>query len=194
LIARSIRQRVTLAESEARATHQALHDPLTGLANRSLLFDRLNHALARAERARSRVGVLFLDLDDFKTINDSLGHSAGDELLTEVAHRLTLVLRGSDVAARLGGDEFVVACEDLVDSEEICSVADRVLAELQREVQVGGRGITVSASIGVAVSRPGSSADDLLRDADAAMYRAKDSGKGHWETVDGRSRGRSTSR
>ncbi len=191
LIARSIRQHVILADSEARATHQALHDPLTGLANRSLLYDRLTHALVRAERAGCSVGVLFLDMDNFKTINDSLGHTGGDELLIEVAQRLTLALRGSDLAARLGGDEFVLACEDLMVPEEICSVAERVLTELQREVRVNGKIITVSASIGAAVSRPGSSVDDLLRDADAAMYRAKNSGKGHWEMTEGRSQGRS---
>lgn len=182
LTARSIRRPiVALATSQVRLTHQALYDSLTGIANRSLLYERLTHALTRAERARTKVGVLFLDLDNFKAINDSLGHIAGDELLVEVARRLTGVLRGNDLAARLGGDEFVVACEDLADPQDMPLVAERVLGELSKEVWLRGRNVVVSASIGVAVSRPGSGADDLVRDADAAMYRAKRLGKGRWE-------------
>lgn len=180
--ARSIRGPIVeLAASQARLSRQALHDSLTGLANRSLLYDRLTHALAHAERARTKVGVIFLDLDNFKTINDSLGHVAGDELLVEVARRLAGVLRGSDLAARLGGDEFVVACEDLTDPQDLPLVAERVLGELNREVRLRGHKVVVSASMGVAVSRPGSSPDDLVRAADTAMYRAKRLGKGRWE-------------
>jgi diguanylate cyclase (GGDEF)-like protein len=184
-ITRSIRRPLNdLAHAEARLTHQALHDSLTGLANRSLLHDHLTHALARAERARSTVGVLFLDLDNFKTINDSLGHAAGDELLIEIGRRLAGVLRGSDLAARLGGDEFVVACEDLNDPQDIPLVAERLMGELNREVLVSGQSVVVSASMGVALSQHGTNADDLLRDADDAMYRAKHHGKGHWEIAD----------
>ena len=183
--ARSIRSPIIeLAATEARLTHQVLHDSLTGIANRCLLYDRLTQALAHAERARTKVGVLFLDLDDFKTINDSLGHTAGDELLVEVARRLASVLRGRDLAARIGGDEFVVACENLTDPQDIPLVAERLLGELNKEIRLAGQSVVVSASMGVAVSEPGSCADDLVRDADAAMYRAKNLGKGRWEIAD----------
>jgi diguanylate cyclase (GGDEF)-like protein len=186
LITRSIRRPlIEVARAEARLTHQALHDSLTGLANRLLLHDHLALALARAERARTRVGVLFLDLDNFKEVNDSLGHTAGDELLVEVARRLAGALRGSDLAARLGGDEFVVACEDLTDPQDIPPLAERLLTELKREVRLCEQSVVVSVSMGVAISRPGSCADDLLRDADAAMYLAKRHGKGRWEITDG---------
>jgi diguanylate cyclase (GGDEF)-like protein/PAS domain S-box-containing protein len=171
-------------EAEARLVHQAMHDALTGLANRALLHDQLSIALARAERAGTKVAVLFLDLDNFKTINDSLGHTAGDRLLVEVAQRLHRVLRGSDVAGRVGGDEFVVVCEDLGGPEDIPPVVERLLHELQEEVRLQGQELVVSASIGVAVGGAGSGADDLLRDADAAMYRAKARGKARWEIAD----------
>ncbi|HET9658174.1 MAG TPA: EAL domain-containing protein [Kineosporiaceae bacterium] len=184
-VARSIRRLVVeLAEAQARLTHQALHDSLTGLANRSLLNDHLALALARAQRAGTRVGVIFLDLDNFKKVNDSLGHTAGDELLVEVARRLAGVLRGSDLAARLGGDEFVVACDDVTDPHDVPAVVERVLTVLNRDVHLCGQTLPLSASMGVALSRPDSDADDLLRDADAAMYRAKRHGKGCWEMAD----------
>jgi diguanylate cyclase (GGDEF)-like protein len=183
--ARAIRSPIIeLAATEARLTHQVLHDSLTGIANRSLLYERLTQALAHAERARTKVGVLFLDLDDFKTINDSLGHAAGDELLVEVARRLVSVLRGRDLAARIGGDEFVVACENITDPQDIPLVAERLLGELDKEIRLAGQSVVVSASMGVAVSEPGSCADDLVRDADEAMYRAKNLGKGRWEIAD----------
>jgi diguanylate cyclase (GGDEF)-like protein len=184
-ITRSIRRPLNdLARAEARLTHQALHDSLTGLANRSLLHDHLTHALARAERAGSTVGLLFLDLDNFKTINDSPGHAAGEERLVEIGRRLAGVLRGSDLAARLGGDEFVVACEDLNDPQDVPLVAERLMGELNREVRLSGQTVVVSASMGVALSRHGTNADDLLRDADDAMYRAKHHGKGRWGIAD----------
>lgn len=168
-------------EAEARLTHQALHDSLTGLANRLLLHDHLTLALARAQRTRTRVGVFFLDLDDFKTINDSLGHRAGDELLVEVGRRLAGASRGSDLVARLGGDEFVLVCEDLASPQDAPEVARRLLSGLEAQFRVRGHDLAVSASVGVALSGPGSRADDLLRDADVAMYRAKNRGKARWE-------------
>jgi diguanylate cyclase (GGDEF)-like protein/PAS domain S-box-containing protein len=171
-------------EAEARLTHQVLHDSLTGLANRLLLHDHLSLALSRAKRAGTRVGVFFLDLDNFKTVNDSLGHSAGDELLLQVGRRLSAALRGGDVAARLGGDEFVMVCEDLTGPESVPAVAERLLSGLEEEIRFHGQVMLVSASMGVAVSGPGSHAEDLLRDADAAMYRAKTRGKARWEIAD----------
>ena len=171
-------------EAEAKLSHQALHDALTGLPNRHLLHDHLTRALARSHRIGGSVGVLFLDLDNFKAINDSLGHSAGDDLLLQVGRRLSGALRESDTAARLGGDEFVLVCEDLTDPEEIHPVADRLLGVLEEEMIVRGHVVSVSASIGVAVGGPGATADELLRDADAAMYRAKQLGKGRWELAD----------
>jgi diguanylate cyclase (GGDEF)-like protein/PAS domain S-box-containing protein len=168
-------------EAEARLTHQALHDSLTGLANRLLLHDHLTLALARAQRTKTRVGVFFLDLDDFKTINDSLGHRAGDELLVEVGRRLAGASRGSDLVARLGGDEFVLVCEDLASPQDAPEVARRLLSGLEEQFRVRGHDLAVTASVGVALSGPGSRTDDLLRDADAAMYRAKNRGKARWE-------------
>jgi diguanylate cyclase (GGDEF)-like protein len=162
--------------------HRALHDPLTGLANRDLLLDRLALALQRAERHHTHIAVLFLDLDNFKLINDSLGHAAGDRLLVEVGHRLTAQLRGTDTAARFGGDEFVLVCEDLNDAQESVQIADRITAALRPPFTIEGRNIAVTASIGIAV--PASTAhapDQLLQDADQAMYRAKARGGGRFD-------------
>ena len=167
--------------AEASLTRQALHDALTGLPNRHLLQDHLTQALARAQRTGTHVGVLFLDLDNLKSVNDSLGHGAGDELLIEVGRRLVGVLRGSDTAARLGGDEFVLVCEDVTHSDELHSVAERVLRALEPEAQIQGHGVALSASMGLALSGPGSTPEGLLREADAAMYRAKQRGRGRWE-------------
>jgi len=171
--------------AEASLTRQALHDALTGLPNRHLLEDHLTQALARAQRAGTQVGVLFLDLDNLKSVNDSLGHDAGDELLIEVGRRLVGALRGSDTAARLGGDEFVLVCEDVTHADELHGVAERVLRALDAETQIQGRRVGLSASMGLALSRRGSTPKDLLREADAAMYRAKQRGRGRWEIAEG---------
>lgn len=173
-----------LAESEIRSKHQALHDSLTGLPNRRLLFERIEHALRQAGRP-GRLAVVFIDLDDFKAVNDRFGHSAGDLLLVEVADRLRACLRPGDTAARLGGDEFAVLLHDEhgVASE---AVAERLLEAVRRPIDLGGQPVTVRASIGMAFATPGQAAsagevaqaaDDLLRDADLAMYEAKRSGK-----------------
>lgn len=162
-------------EDELR--HQAFHDALTGLANRALFEDRLAHGLAGARRHRRPITVLFLDLDDFKTINDSLGHTSGDELLRAVAMRIAGVVRAADTAARLGGDEFAVLV-DIMDHEvEARALAARILEELEPPFKIAGRELNVSASIGMAISDGSRGADELLRNADTAMYAAKESGK-----------------
>jgi len=157
--------------------HQAFHDALTGLANQSLFRDRVEHAAARIARAGGRLAVLFVDLDDFKTINDSLGHAAGDDLLVAVSKRLRECLRTIDTAARLGGDEFAILVEDADDERVALQIADRVIGSLQRPIVLSGREVVVSASVGIAYGAPGSNAEDLLRNADLAMYTAKAQGK-----------------
>ncbi|WP_208029552.1 sensor domain-containing phosphodiesterase [Rhabdothermincola sediminis] len=176
--------------SEAELARQALHDPLTGLANRALFLDHLALALARCRRREERLAVLFLDLDRFKVVNDSLGHSAGDELLIVVGHRLQEVLRAGDTVARLGGDEFVVLLPDVAGGEEVVEIAERVLHALRRPVRVGADEVFPTGSIGIALA-PGTAGTDepitaegLLRDADAAMYRAKARGRDRFEMFD----------
>ena len=167
-------------ELEERLSHQALHDSLTGLPNRSLFVDRLGQALNRAGRRGARVAVLFLDLDNFKYVNDSLGHEAGDELLVEVANRLRSLLRPEDTLARLGGDEFVVLLEDLGGEDEAVGVAERIERGLRVPFALDGHEFFVTASTGIAFGGDaGDRPDDLLRDSDTAMYRAKESGKDH---------------
>ena len=160
-------------------TRQAFHDALTGLANQALFRNRVAHALTRIERTGGTVAVLFIDLDNFKTINDSLGHLIGDELLVETSARLTTCLRPKDTAARLGGDEFAVLIEDLEDEIHATIVAERIVAVLREPVELGSRLVAVSASVGIAFGRPGVDLDGsaLLRNADLAMYMAKAQGK-----------------
>ncbi|MDA0185750.1 EAL domain-containing protein [Solirubrobacter phytolaccae] len=174
---------LTDARNHADAVHRALHDPLTNLPNRSLFVDRLRQAEQRALRNGTAVGVLFLDLDGFKTINDSLGHGRGDELLIAVAGRLHDALRAGDTAARLGGDEFAVLVDGLVDEREALGVAQRMLDALRPPVPLAGKPVMVRASIGVATATgPGG---DLLRDADLAMYQAKAQGRDRVVSFDG---------
>ena len=172
---RDITERKTLEE---QLRHQAFHDVLTGLENRFLFLDRLGHALARAPRGGRPTAVLFLDLDDFKAVNDRLGHGEGDKLLVDVAQRLKAVTRAGDTVARLGGDEFAIIVEE-TDPAEAEQAAARVLATLTPPFELGDRPITVRVSIGIAVqSADGADADELLRRADIAMYAAKAAG-GH---------------
>jgi len=189
-------QDITAAkEAEARLVHQALHDPLTGLPNRRLITDRLVHALANSSRRYSLVAVLFLDLDQFKVINDSLGHDAGDELIAAVAERLRGVLREGDTAGRFGGDEFVLVCEDQVAEDGAIGLADRVATVLTRPFVVRDREVTLTVSIGISLGAGAEvTAEDLLRDADAAMYRAKDGGRARYEVFDQAMRRRVTER
>ncbi|HWI66536.1 MAG TPA: diguanylate cyclase, partial [Symbiobacteriaceae bacterium] len=162
---------------EEQLTHQAFHDSLTDLANRALLRDRVQHALSHQQRRGEPVAVLFLDLDGFKTVNDSLGHAAGDELLMQVSRRLVGCVRGADTVARLGGDEFAVLMEG-AGAEAAAQVAERIAQVLSRSFTVMGKEVFVYGSTGIAISRGGESADDLLRNADVAMYTAKAQGKG----------------
>ena len=177
---------------EDQLRHQALHDPLTGLPNRVLFVDRLSHALVRRARSEGGLAVLFVDLDDFKEVNDKMGHAVGDELLRLVAIRLRGVLRAEDTACRMGGDEFAFLLED-ADIPQAEVVAGRILGALNQPFELGGQSTTLSASLGIAV-RSGavdeasstSTADELLRDADTAMYAAKSLGKGRVRVFDRR--------
>jgi diguanylate cyclase (GGDEF)-like protein/PAS domain S-box-containing protein len=165
-------------ELEDQLRHQAFHDNLTGLPNRALFDDRVTQALARLRRHGDQAAVVFIDLDDFKAVNDSLGHAVGDELLRETAGRLEATLRAQDTAARLGGDEFAVLVEELVDEHEAWAVAERIRVALAAPITVGGRSLTPSASIGVACPDASATADTVLGNADVAMYEAKQRGKG----------------
>jgi diguanylate cyclase (GGDEF)-like protein/PAS domain S-box-containing protein len=171
---------------EAKLQHDALHDALTGLPNRALFLDRLGLTFTRRLRRQDQnCGVLFLDLDHFKEVNDTLGHAAGDVLLKAVAERLLGVLRPQDTAARLGGDEFAVLVDNTLSISDMEIVAGRVLREMEREFDVDGRTIHVGASIGAALAAPEHAAPEMLvRDADFAMYRAKQQGGGRFEIFD----------
>lgn len=163
---------------EARLLDQVLRDPLTGLGNRRLFRDRVEHALARHQRGATLMAVLFLDLDHFKLVNDTLGHAAGDVLLTTVAGRITAALRTSDTIARLGGDEFAVLIEDMADVGDAEAAAGRIQQALERPIVIDDREVYVRASIGIAHAHETHDVDDLLSDADAAMYGAKQAGRG----------------
>ncbi|MCU1376045.1 MAG: diguanylate cyclase/phosphodiesterase with sensor(s), partial [Actinomycetia bacterium] len=167
---------------EGELRHQAFHDPLTGLANRALLRDRLEHALARGERHAGSLGVLFVDLDDFKAVNDGRGHAAGDELLLAVGARLRDTVRASDTVARLGGDEFAILVEGPAAATHPASTGERILEAFDLPFRIGGDDVYVHASIGVALAETdGIDAGELLRNADVAMYAAKSAGKNRCE-------------
>ncbi|MDI6101445.1 sensor domain-containing diguanylate cyclase [Actinoplanes sp. NEAU-A12] len=180
----TLRTQVSLALDSvaltAELTMRAMHDMLTGLGNRALLRDRLTGALARSRRTAKPVGVLLLDLNGFKTVNDTHGHDAGDQLLKVVAERLKTCVRTEDTVARLGGDEFVVVTEDLRDPADAVTIAERIIAALNEPVLVNGHALNTPASIGIALSEPGDRPDDVLRCADAAMYTAKRRGGGRY--------------
>ena len=183
-------------DAEEQLVHQALHDALTGLPNRALFLDRLGLAMSRLERRPGLAALFFLDLDNFKVVNDSLGHPAGDQVLVSVADRLQRSLRDGDTAARLGGDEFAVLCEDLIDEGEAVQIAERLGAAVaERPVTLAGRELVVTVSIGVAfATNPTRRPESLLRDADAAMYRAKERGRARYELFDAAMRARAVAR
>jgi diguanylate cyclase (GGDEF)-like protein len=200
---RALRERSQREVDERRAAqrelaHQAVHDALTGLPNRTLLLDRLDRALLHARRDGMAVAVLFIDLDNFKLINDTLGHHMGDHLLRLVAERLRDSVRVTDAAARLatdtvarfGGDEFVLLGEGLERAEDAHGIADRVAARFAQPFKIGGEQLFITASTGVAISDGHSTSDAMIRDADAAMYHAKSRGRARVEVFDDAMRGR----
>ncbi|MFN8526452.1 MAG: EAL domain-containing protein [Chloroflexota bacterium] len=172
-------------EFEQMLQYQAFHDALTELPNRVLFVDRLERALVRASRHDRQIAVMFVDLDNFKLINDSLGHPVGDRLLTAVAQRMLTCVRQEDTLARLGGDEFGILVEEVEDESTARILAERLLANLEAPFLIGGHDVFVRASIGVTMGGPGPERpDDILRDADVAMYRAKANGKSRFEVFD----------
>ncbi len=171
---RDVTERV---EVTTRLAHQAMHDPLTGLPNRMLFLDRLEQAIERCVEQHSRCGVLFVDLDRFKGINDSLGHVVGDRVLALVAERLRVALPAAHGAARIGGDEFVVLVEPVDDIAAARAVAERVREAVSKPAVIDGQSVTVGCSIGIAVHRPGQTSEVLLQEADIALYRAKQHGR-----------------
>jgi diguanylate cyclase (GGDEF)-like protein/PAS domain S-box-containing protein len=164
-------------ELEGKLEWQAFHDPMTGLANRVLFADRVGHALTRRSRVASELGVLYIDLDHFKSVNDTLGHAAGDALLHEAARRIQGAVRAVDTVARLGGDEFAVLLED-AGLQECRDTGERLLGQLTRAFTIEGQEVFIGASIGVTVAEPGVTLEELVRDADVAMYVAKGAGRG----------------
>ena len=182
LTARDISERKAL---EQQLAHQALHDALTDLANQALFKERLVHALARCKRRKSSLAVLFIDLDNFKAVNDSRGHNVGDEVLIRVGERLGECVREGDTVARLGGDEFAVLLEDIRNQSDAADAGARIVAGLAASLRVRGIGTITGASIGIALrASAGDTADSLMRDADVAMYAAKRNGKGRFEFFD----------
>jgi diguanylate cyclase (GGDEF)-like protein len=164
--------------AEQTLAHQAFHDGLTGLANRALFTERIEQALRHNARHGDTAAVVYIDLDGFKAVNDSLGHQAGDVLLQQVAHRLAGSVRAGDTLARLGGDEFAILLEQTADVAEVTAAGERLLAELGKPVRIGRQSVNVSGSVGIAVSDAGATSDSLVRDADIAMYAAKTAGRG----------------
>ena len=171
-------------QGEEQLRHQALHDSLTGLANRALFQDRLDHSLAALDRRPGTVAVLFLDLDNFKLVNDTLGHPVGDDVLLAVARRLSELTRPNDTVARLSGDEFGILCDQLGDPREAVQIAERLTEVLALPLQVGDRELVMTASIGIVMATAETTTESLLRDADVAMYRAKSAGPGRYEIFD----------
>jgi diguanylate cyclase (GGDEF)-like protein/PAS domain S-box-containing protein len=176
-------------EFEEQLSHQAFHDSITNLANRALFRDRVTHALERQQRDHKPVAVLFMDLDDFKTINDSLGHAAGDHLLAQVGDRVRSALRAADTAARLGGDEFAILLEDGGEGIQAVDVADRIMQSLEAPFPLEGKEVFMRASIGIAVAddvKEGGehAVEEILRNADVAMYMAKENGKGRYQVFE----------
>jgi len=179
-------------KAESALAYQVLHDPVTGLANRVALMDRLSQALVAMERYPGRLAVLYVDLDHFKAINDSFGHAAGDEVLTEVGRRLSSLSRRVDTVARLGGDEFVVLCASLKEDEDVGLIGDRIVRGVHTPYLNDGRDLSITCSVGIVVTRdPLSEPEQLIRDADEVMYGAKESGRNRYRVYDSAQRLRS---
>lgn len=177
LLARAIRYAIERKRAEERLTHLAQYDQLTGLVNRTLFRDRLIHAMARSKRLQQPMGLLLLDLDRFKSVNDTMGHDAGDQLLKAVADRLRECVREVDTVARMGGDEFTIILEALSHEDDITTVAQRITKSLTEPFPLGNQRVSIGVSIGITVyPLDDHEIDDLLRHADAAMYRAKQQG------------------
>ena len=181
-ITRDVTAQIT---AEKALAYQVLHDPVTGLANRVALMDRLSQALAAFERQPGRLAVLFVDLDHFKTINDSFGHDAGDQVLAEVGRRLSLLSRNADTVARLGGDEFVVLCGSLREDDDVGLIADRIVRGIRTSYIEDDRDLSVTCSVGIVVtSDPLAEPEQLIRDADEVMYEAKETGRNCYRVFD----------
>jgi diguanylate cyclase (GGDEF)-like protein/PAS domain S-box-containing protein len=191
----STREVTELKRAQDELSHQAVHDPVTGLANRVLLMDRLTQALARMQRRPSQMVLLVVDLDQFKQVNDTFGHSAGDKLLVEVGRRLTAFSRHNDTVARFGGDEFVLIYDDVPTDDDVHQVVGRVMRSLSEPMLDNGRELFVTASVGVVVTNdPLSVPENLIRDADAAMYQAKSRGRNCYQFFDPAFRERTSGR
>jgi diguanylate cyclase (GGDEF)-like protein len=194
-LGRALKSAIERKRAEGKLAYQALHDPLTGLPNRALFLDRLGVALDRSRRSGGSIAVLFLDVDNFKRVNDSLGHAAGDRLLAALADRMRTMLRPMDTVARFGGDEFTFLFEDLASEREVVLIAERISNAATVPIKLEGREAAVTVSIGIAVvGDPAVAADTVIREADAAMYRAKELGRSRYELFDESSRERAMER
>ena len=172
-------------EREEDLRHQALHDALTRLPNRTLFLDRLGQALARSGRRVGGPALLFVDLDGFKDVNDTHGHATGDQLLAQVADRLAQVVRPEDTVSRFGGDEFTILCESITHKRDAVTVAERIVASLEKPFAIGGQELSITASVGIVFARGcEETPESLVRDGDAAMYRAKQHGPGHYQVFE----------
>jgi diguanylate cyclase (GGDEF)-like protein len=195
LLRRTLTYAMERKRADAQVAHQALHDPLTGLPNRALFLDRLGVALERARRSGAQLAVLFLDFDNFKQINDSRGHAAGDRLLATLGERLSAMLRPMDTVARFGGDEFTFLFEDLTSEREVVLIAERICDAVSLPVLVEGHELVATVSVGIAmVADPSVAPETVIREADAAMYRAKERGRACYELFDEDSRQRAVQR
>jgi diguanylate cyclase (GGDEF)-like protein/PAS domain S-box-containing protein len=191
VVARDVTERKAF---ERRLAHQGTHDALTGLPNRTLFMDRVGHALAASRRTHRPMAVLFCDVDRFKVVNDSLGHTAGDALLYAVAARFRRAVRTSDTVARFGGDEFVILAEDLANEADATVVAEKLANALREPIRIGSNEIVVTSSIGIAMPEDSSTPETLVRDADVAMYRAKGRGRARHERFDSQLRAQALER
>ncbi len=195
MLRRALIRAIERKRAESQLAHQALHDQLTGLPNRALFLDRLGVALERLRRSGAPLAVLFLDFDNFKDINDSRGHAAGDRVLSTLGERLSGLMRPMDTVARFGGDEFTFLFEGLSTEREVVLIADRICQAAARPIEVDGVELGVTVSVGIAlVNDPTVAPETIIREADAAMYRAKDQGRSRYELFDEDSRRRASER